>query len=135
MGMMTRAMKRMHGGELIEGGEVEGGGGMRKPCKRGKTRRGSGVCHKPKSKSRSHSRKMRGGELIEGGEVEGGEVEGGDVEGGGAARKPCKRGKTRKGTGVCHKTKSRTPCKRGKTRKSTGVCHKPKSKSRSRSRS
>ena len=131
---MTRAMKRMHGGELIEGGEVEGGeveveggGATRKPCKRGKTRRGSGVCHKPKSKSRSHSRsrKMRGGELIEGGEVEGGEVEGGE--------KPCKRGKTRKGTGVCHKTKTRTPCKRGKTRKSTGVCHKPKSKSRSRS--
>jgi hypothetical protein len=26
---------------------------MRKKCKRGKTRRGTGVCHKPKSKSRS----------------------------------------------------------------------------------
>jgi hypothetical protein len=45
----------LQGGENAE--TVEGG--KKKKCKRGKTRQGTGVCHKPKSRSRSRSRKSR----------------------------------------------------------------------------
>jgi hypothetical protein len=46
----------LQGGENAE--TVEGGG-MKKKCKRGKTRKGTGVCHKPKSRSRSGKSKSR----------------------------------------------------------------------------
>ena len=109
---------KVRGGEVIEGGDVVEvvqlvEGGAKKPCKKYQKRsKSTGHCKNVlarmsptmrKSKSKSRSRKMRGGEVIEGGEVE-------LVEGG-------------------------AKCKRGKTRRGTGVCHKPKSRSRSRSRS
>ena len=108
--------RKMHGGEVIEGGEnIEGGevievveGGAKKPCKKYQKRsKSTGHCKNVlarmsprmrKSKSKSRSRKMHGGEVI----VEGGAAE--VVEGGAK----CKRGKTRRGTGVCHKPKSRS---------------------------
>lgn len=88
---------------------IEGGAGSRKRCKSYQKRsKKTGHCRNVGSKSRrsgmmtrAMTRRMRGGE-IEGGEVEGGEVEGGD-----GTRKKCKRGKTRRGTGVCHKPKSK----------------------------
>jgi hypothetical protein len=125
--------RKMHGGEVIEGGEnIEGGevievveGGAKKPCKKYQKRsKSTGHCknvlarmsptmRKSKSKSKSRSRKMHGGEVdVPEVSLEGGVVASEVVEGG--AKKPCKRG--------------------GKTRKGTGVCHKPKSRSRSRSR-
>jgi len=111
--MRKSKSRKMHGGEVIEG--IEGGevevveGGAKKPCKKYQKRsKSTGHCKNVlarmspkmrKSKSKSRSRKMHGGEVevIEGGEVE-------VVEGGAK----CKRGKTRRGTGVCHKPKSRS---------------------------
>ncbi len=119
--------RKMHGGEVIEGGEnIEGGevievveGGAKKPCKKYQKRsKSTGHCknvlarmsptmRKSKSKSKSRSRKMHGGEVdVPEVSLEGGVVASEVVEGG--AKKPCKRGKTRKGTGVCHKPKSRS---------------------------
>jgi hypothetical protein len=46
----------LQGGENAE--TVEGGG-KKKKCKRGKTRQGTGVCHKPKSRSRSRKSRSR----------------------------------------------------------------------------
>ena len=120
---LVRTSRSMRGGDVeMQGGEVEGAvegeieGG--EPCKRGKTRRGTGHCHKPKTRSRksktrsrkshkktrsrkSHkkTRSMRGGEM----EMEGGEVQ---MEGGVVPCKPkCKKNKTRQGTGRCHTPK------------------------------
>ena len=100
---------------------IEGGAGSRKRCKSYQKRsKKTGHCKNVGSKKRSGmrtramTRRMRGGE-IEGGEIEGGEVEGGEVEGGASMRKKCKRGKTRRGTGVCHKPKSK---KKSRSRRS-----------------
>lgn len=95
---------------VVEGGKTP----KKKHCKRGKTRRGTGVCHKKKSarktRSRSRSRKMGGGEgeaTIEGGLFE-------VIEGGARMKKRSK-------------SRSRSPCKRGMTRsRKTGRCHRLK---------
>jgi hypothetical protein len=114
----SKSRRSMHGGEVIEGGEVEVvEGGAKKPCKKYQKRsKSTGHCKNVlarmsprmrKSKSKSRSRKMHGGEVdVPEVSLEGGVVASEVVEGG--AKKPCKRGKTRKGTGVCHKPKSRS---------------------------